>query len=163
MSLSMENNMLTEQGVVVAVEPTALWVETIQQSTCGSCAAKKGCGQKLLSSMGASATQLRVLLGDHANRPYTVGETVTIAIPENIVVIGSLFVYLLPLLLTIVFSGFAHTFYATEVISMLAGVLGFVGGAVIIRYHSYRSKSDPNLQPIVISEPSMVRINTATS
>ena len=163
MALIIEDNMLTEQGVVVALEPNALWVETIQQSTCGSCAAKKGCGQKLLSSMGSSATQLRVLVDDQDSHRYAVGEAVTIAIPENIVVMGSLFIYLLPLLLTIVFSGFAHTFYTIESISMLAGLLGFIVGAMIIRYHSYRSQYDPHLQPIVISEPSMVRINTVTS
>ena len=43
--------MLIETGRVVAVEANeeALWVETIRQSTCGSCAANKGCGHGLLN------------------------------------------------------------------------------------------------------------------
>jgi sigma-E factor negative regulatory protein RseC len=163
MSVVIENNMLTEQGVVVAIEPDALWVETIQQSTCGTCAARKGCGQKLLSSMGASATQLRVLIDHTYQRNYAVGDSVTIAIPENVVVLGSLFIYLLPLIFTIVFSGFAHTFFQVEAVSMLAGMVGFIGGAMVIRYHAYLSKNDPDLQPILISDASMVRISTTTA
>ena len=41
--------MLVETGRVVAVEEDSLWVETIRQSTCGSCAAQKGCGHGLLN------------------------------------------------------------------------------------------------------------------
>ncbi len=163
MSFTIENNMLTEQGVVVALESDALWVETIQQSTCGACAARKGCGQKLLSSMGSSATQLRVLVDQNDKHHYAVGDSVTIAIPENIVVLGSLFVYLLPLIFTIIFSGLAHTFFHIEAVSVLAGIAGFVLGGMVIRYHSYLSKNDPHMQPILISDSSVVRINTATS
>ena len=43
--------MLTESGRVVAVNDSTVWVETIQQSTCGQCAARKGCGQSMLSKM----------------------------------------------------------------------------------------------------------------
>ena len=41
--------MLTETGRVVAVDGDRLWVETIRKSTCGSCAAQKGCGHGLLN------------------------------------------------------------------------------------------------------------------
>ena len=38
--------MLEETGTVVKIEPDALWVETVQTTTCGSCSARRGCGQR---------------------------------------------------------------------------------------------------------------------
>lgn len=167
MSLT-EKHMVSETGTVVAVEPDALWVETIQQSTCGTCVARKGCGQRLLAKVGASSSRLRVPLNngsnhgdDHKNghREYALGDTVTIGIPDNIVVLGSLFIYLLPLVLMIAFSGVAHTLIANEMVSLTAGIMGFVSGGVVIRYHSNKSKNNPNFQPVLISEVETLRTN----
>ncbi|MFT5117660.1 MAG: sigma-E factor negative regulatory protein RseC, partial [Kiritimatiellia bacterium] len=88
--------MLEEEGRVVSIETDALWVETIQQSTCGRCAAKKGCGQSLLAKIGAKSSQLRVLIDKQDETLYQLEDSVMIGIPENVVVNGSLFVYLLP-------------------------------------------------------------------
>jgi sigma-E factor negative regulatory protein RseC len=164
MSLENEEQLLTEQGVVIAVEADALWVETIQQSTCGTCAAQKGCGQRLLSKMGSSSTQLKVALGHQEDTAYNVGESVTIAIPADTVLKGSFIIYFLPLLAMIVFSSFAHTSFSSEIMTAISGVLGLFVGGGMIRYFSSRSMDKPYLQPILISRrPAIIVSNIATS
>ena len=145
--------MLKETGRVIAVETDAVWVETIQQSTCGSCAAKKGCGQSLLAKLSGKPAYLRVLL--QGKKGYQVNDNVTIGIPDDVIVTGSLFVYFVPLLLMIVFAGIAHTYnierqLTGELLPALAGIVGlFVGGAMV-RLHAYYRRNDKRLQPVII-------------
>jgi sigma-E factor negative regulatory protein RseC len=136
-----------------------LWVETIQQSTCGSCAAKKGCGQSLLAKIGAKSSQLRVLIDKRDETLYQLEDSVTIGIPENVVVNGSLFVYLLPLVLMIFFSGMAHTFLQSEIASLLLGLMGFVLGGLLIHWQFQHSKYDPHLQPILVYDQHFLSIH----
>ena len=92
--------MLIETGRVVAVEADALWVETIRQSTCGTCAARQGCGHGLLNRIGDGRTgYVRVLRGPASDRrPCAVNDQVRISIPEQVILRGSAVVYMLPLL-----------------------------------------------------------------
>jgi len=142
--------MLQEIGRIVAVESDAVWVEAIQQSTCGSCAAKKGCGQSLLSSLGVKPVYMRVLLEGRASTDYHVDDSITIGIPNDVVLKSSLFIYLAPLLLMIVFAGVAHTMINNEGLSIFSGVFGLVVGGGLIRYHSVIAKDDPRFQPVLI-------------
>jgi sigma-E factor negative regulatory protein RseC len=50
--------MLTEQARVVALDAETVWVETIRQSSCGSCSARAGCGHGMLN-YGAPRKQSR--------------------------------------------------------------------------------------------------------
>lgn len=142
--------MITEQGTVVAVEDDALWVETIQQSTCQSCQARQGCGQRLMSKMGAKPLYLRVLLGDRKAESYRVSDTVTLGIPENVVVTSSLIAYLIPLLFMLVFSGFAHSLWQSDLASLLAGLSGLIVSAVFIYFYVQRYKNDQNYQAFLV-------------
>ncbi|ODS23014.1 transcriptional regulator [Candidatus Endobugula sertula] len=148
--------MLKETGRIVAMESDALWVETIQQSTCNSCVAKQGCGQSLLSKVGIKSTYIRVLLFGKDRQDYKVGQLVTIGIPNDVVVKSSLFVYLVPLLLMIAFSGFAHTYIENEFISIGAGLFGLLVGGLLIRYYTYKATNDPRIQPVLIDNGPMV-------
>ena len=145
--------MLQETGRIIAVETDAVWVETIQQSTCGSCAAKKGCGQSLLAKLSGKPAYLRVLL--QGKKGYQVNDNVTIGIPDDVIVKGSLLVYFIPLLLMIVFAGIAHTYsidrqLTSEVLPAFSGIVGlFVGGA-IVRFHAHCHRNDKRLQPVII-------------
>jgi sigma-E factor negative regulatory protein RseC len=151
--------MLKEKGRVVSIEADALWVETIQQSTCGSCAAKKGCGQSLLAKIGAKSSQLRVLIEKQDETLYQIEDSVTIGIPENVIVNGSLFVYLLPLLLMIVFSGIGHSFLQSEIASLLLGSMGFAVGGLLIFWQSQYSKHDPYLQPVLLYDQCFLSVH----
>lgn len=148
--------MLKESAYIVGIESNALWVETMRQSTCGSCSARKGCGQRLLSTAGSESMRLRVLInnrkvGDTKAPDYHINDEVTIGVPEHTIVKNSLFIYLLPLFLMIVFSGIAHTFFNNEAISIGFGLLGLLFSAVLIRYHASVNADNPDLQPVLIT------------
>ena len=71
--------MLIETGRVVAVDAQGLWVETIRQSTCGSCAARSGCGHGLLNRMSDGRQgYIRVLPGDQSIESVRINDQVLI-------------------------------------------------------------------------------------
>lgn len=145
--------MLKETGRVVAVDSDALWVETIQKTTCGSCVAQKGCGTGLLAKLGVKPAYLRVLLKpNESSNSYRVNDSVTIGIPDDVVVKGSLFVYLVPVILMIVFSGIAHTTINNELIVIALGVVGLLVGSLLVRWHANVYRNDPRMQPQLINK-----------
>ena len=89
--------MILETGTIVAIESDSLWVETIQKSACDACVAEKGCGQKFLSKLAGKTTSIRVLLNGESRKDFSLGQSVTIGIPEDQHVLASLLVYLLPI------------------------------------------------------------------
>ena len=151
--------MLKEQARIVAIDNEAVWVETIQLSTCGSCAAKKGCGQSLLASMGAKPNYLRVLLTAGDANDYQLDQSVTIGLPENIVVNTSLLLYLLPLCLMLANSAFAHSYYESEALTIAMAVAGLVLGGMAIRFHSYKYQYDPRFQPVIVDREEIIIFN----
>lgn len=144
--------MLKERARIVALDNGAVWVETIQLSTCGSCAAKKGCGQSLLASLGAKPGYLRVLLPDGKFNKFQLDQSVTIGIPENIVVNTSLFLYLLPLCLMLLFSALAHNYYVSELLTIVMASVGFCLGGMVIRFYSYKYEHDQRFQAIIVDD-----------
>lgn len=142
--------MITETGRVVAVEPDCLWVETIQRSACKSCAAEKGCGQKLMSRWGSNASYLRVLPGGRDISAFQVGDDVTIGVPERVVAAGSLLVYLLPLAVMMLGVALGSARGWSEPWIMLAALSGLLVGGGLVRWHSFLSRNNPDLQPVLV-------------
>lgn len=86
--------MIEESALVVATEGEDAWVETSRRSSCGSCSAK-GCGTGALSQvLGKKSQRLRVKNPIAAET----GQQVVLGISESALVVGSLAVYLVPLL-----------------------------------------------------------------
>jgi sigma-E factor negative regulatory protein RseC len=142
--------MLRETGRVVAVEDGSVWVETIRKSTCGACAASKGCGHGLLERYASGQRGLvRVLPGPRlAPADCRIDDQVMIELPEAVVLRGSVIVYALPLL----------TLLAGAALPALAGlpgdgpaafgaVAGLFTGLLLVRWHGWRHRDDRRLQP----------------
>ena len=149
--------MIKERGRVVALESNSVWVETIQQSSCGSCSATKGCGQKLWLKAGyKSVGHIRVLLQDHDPAAFKIDDYVEIGIAEHVISKGSVLVYMVPLLGLLGGamlgdnSGLSFG-VDTEAASVSLGLLGLVVGGAVVRMHSFLSKNDKRFQPVVIS------------
>jgi sigma-E factor negative regulatory protein RseC len=147
--------MLIETGRVVAVEVTegALWVETIRQSTCGSCAAKKGCGHGLLNRIADGRTgYVRVLSGAVAAERCAVDDQVSISIPEQVILRGSMLVYMLPLLCMLAGAASADSFFigAAQSVAVAGALAGLALGFAIVRWHAWRHRADRNLQPTLL-------------
>ena len=83
--------MLNETGKILAKDDQFIWVETIKQSTCSSCAAEKGCGQSLLAKIGLgrrrhTAIPLKFAGDEKLINSLDVGDEVNLAIEEDAVV-----------------------------------------------------------------------------
>jgi sigma-E factor negative regulatory protein RseC len=142
--------MLEETGTVVAIEPDALWVETIQQSTCDSCVARKGCGQRVLSKLVGSPSRIRVLLDGRCPGRYSLNQTVNIGIPESVVVYGSLGVYLLPLVAMLAATVMADMAGAGEGATLFAAAIGLISGGGLVRLMSRRARWNPRFHPVLL-------------
>lgn len=150
--------MILETGRIVAIEPEGLWVETIQRSACGSCQAQKGCGHSLLAKAGASASYLWVLLDGRDPASYQLGNQVQIGVPEDVIANGSLFVYMVPLLLMIGATVIAHQQAFGDGASALCALAGLALGALLVRLHAYLTRFDRRLQPVLVDAQTQVQV-----
>ncbi len=138
--------MIEEQGQVVRLEESAVWVETQRQSTCGQCQVESTCGHGLMSRLlpGRGQVQVRVPCHDELN----IGDRVTIALPEQALLSASFLVYLVPLvslLLGAVLGTLANL--SEPVVIILAGV-GFMLGCLGVHWlthHGLARRYEPVL------------------
>ncbi|RLQ21496.1 transcriptional regulator [Seongchinamella sediminis] len=145
--------MVTETGRVVAVESDGVWVETIRQSTCGSCAAQKGCGHGLMNRIGDGRRSLiRALPGKLAAADCQVDDQVRISIPEAVILRGSLLVYILPLLVMLGGAAGGSALFpdSGDLAAALGATGGFFLGFALVRLHAHRHRDDRSLQPTLV-------------
>lgn len=140
--------MLTETGKVVAIEADCVWVETIQRSACESCAAEKGCGQSILSKLAGKTTRIRVLLGNAKPGDFHLGQSVTLGIPEEVVVKGALFVYLSPIVGAVI--GAWLTGGGSDIQSIAGALAGLMTGGFLVNLHSQKTRNDCRLNPVLL-------------
>ena len=152
--------MIHEKGRIVAIEPEGIWVETIQRSTCNSCRAEKGCGQSLMAKLSGHTSYLWVLLQGRDATQYQLGDEVEIGVPESVVVNGSLFAYMVPLLAMMLAAGAAQQQFAHEGITILSAFIGLIVGALVVRWRSHHSRFDSRLQPVLIDDQKPLRIHS---
>lgn len=142
--------MLIESGQIMALEKDCLWVETVQRSTCNSCSAQKGCGQSLLAKWAGRPQYLRVLLCGRSSAEFEVGDSVEVGIPEGVVALGAAFVYLLPLFMMLLGAVTGHLLFLSELVSVLAALLGVIIGGILVRCHARYYRNDVRFQPVLV-------------
>jgi sigma-E factor negative regulatory protein RseC len=141
---------LTETGRVVAVEDSTLWVETISQSVCGTCAAQKGCGHGLLNQLGdGRRSYLSLSSVGFPAQGFKVDDQVTIGIPEQLLLRGSFVVYLVPLLCMLLLASLAPVLMpeSGELAAVGGAISGLVVGALLVRLHHRVHRGSSALQP----------------
>lgn len=140
--------MIEEQGRVVAVEVGAVWVETLRKSTCSSCSVSAGCGQGVLDRLGVSGRRGHVrALSDLS---LSVGDAVVIGVREDLLVRGSLLVYLLPLIGLFAGALFGERMALGEPYVVLCAGVGMALSWLGVRWRCSRTAGDPALQPVVL-------------
>lgn len=148
----MPTQLLEEQAQVTRVEGDLAWVETQRQTSCGTCLAEKACGTGQIAKLfGARKNEMSAInhIGAQA------GDTVIIALRGDALLIGSLVVYLLPLLLLFVMALLGdllgQQLRATDPQSwsMAFAALGLALGFGWVRIFGKRIRHDPRYQPVV--------------
>lgn len=145
--------MLEERATVVSVDDKAIWVEVKRQSTCGQCAANKGCGSAALQKVLGNKRNIFRVTGDLIVK---VGDEVVIGINENAIVKGSLLVYALPILSIIIFALIGETIGSrtlsldSDFMSLLGAAFGLVASVLGLRWHSRKSANQPQYQPVLL-------------
>lgn len=86
--------MIEANAWVVKREQDETWVETERRSSCGNCSVK-GCGTGTLASLFKSKT---VAMRVENDVDAKLGDEVVVAIPEALMLRGTLLVYIIPLL-----------------------------------------------------------------
>ncbi len=145
---------IEEQGVVVAADDAWATIRVLRQSTCGSCSARSGCGNGVLSEvLGRRSMEIRL-----ANSyGLCFGDRVTLGISDRALVSGALAMYLLPLLglilvpafLTLVLPGVGEGWL------ILAGLGGFGLGLMGVRGWLRRERQ--RFAPVVLAHDSVSR------
>lgn len=141
--------MIVETGQVVCTESDSVWVQTVQQSTCGGCRARHGCGQKLLHQFAASAGEIRARCDHTLLSDLGPGDSVEIGIAEGAVVAASLVTYGLPIVF-LVLGAWLGASLDSNVLNALTALAGLLAGALLVRYlvnHYFRSRY---FEPVVL-------------
>ncbi|APU29616.1 transcriptional regulator [Ectopseudomonas alcaliphila JAB1] len=140
--------MIEERGRVVALEPGAVWVETLRKSTCSSCSANAACGQGLMDRLGVGRQRgyVRAL----SQMQLAVGDSVIIGVREDLLVRSSLLVYLLPLLGLFAAALLADGLGLSEPLVIFAGLSGLLASWLLVRWRAARVAENPLLQPVVL-------------
>lgn len=142
--------MIRALGTVIAVQSDSLWVETVSQSTCGACVARQGCGQRLLSRLSGRSNRILVPWDSGVGRSIGVGDEVAIGIPEEILVKGSILVYLLPLLGLVAGATIGQVLWQSDWAAILLGLVGLGCGGLLVRVHARMTWKDPRFCPVVL-------------
>lgn len=151
--------MIEKAATVIAIEGKLAVLNVTKQSSCGTCAAKSGCGTSVLSEVFGRESVLRAYNQIGAK----CGDSVTVAIPEAIMLKVSFMMYMLPLLAMLGFAILGQTLFANELISIVAGVLGFVFGLIAFRLYGLRTGQDTDNLPILIKQFTPINVTIASA
>lgn len=145
--------MIEETAVVVQCQDNYAWVETERKTACGQCTLNKGCGTAVLSKLlGNRISRVKALNPLAAKE----GETVVVGLPEDVLLRGSVMVYLVPLVMMIVFAllgeGVAEKFAlaSSEPLSIVFAIIGLLLSAVWIRRYTGKINRDKRYQPVIL-------------
>ena len=139
--------MIEQQARVIEIDGDVVWLEADRESTCSNCQVKQGCGTGLLANhVGKKFSKISV----HKTTDATLGEVVTLVIPEEALLQGAALMYLLPLTLLFLFSIVTRSFELGEGAEILAGFTGLVTGFAVVK-ENLRNKQD-GIQAKVLEE-----------
>lgn len=137
--------MIEQTATVVRTEGSLAWVEAERQSSCGQCAARKGCGTAVLANVLGRRAARMPALNPVAARP---GEQVVIGLDESAMLRGAVVVYLLPLLALI--GGAVLASPGGDGLAILGGVGGFLTGLWGLRRFQRRIEYNPRYRPVIL-------------
>ncbi len=131
---------------VVAVDSDVVWLEPEQTTSCGHCASSSACGGK--GGIGTLTDRLEARRFSLPNRDgLRVGERVVIGVSEKALVKASLTAYAIPLVCLLFCGAMAQWAAGSDLITMIAMVVGLGIGMVGARFNALRLDAHGELSP----------------
>jgi sigma-E factor negative regulatory protein RseC len=141
-----------ESARIVAISDDAIWVETIQKSTCANCASRSGCGQYLLGKWRAEQdSRLKIPFGKHQPSDFQVGDYVSIGVPEGMVLKFAIIVYMLPVVWMLGGALFAQHLLGSDLAAAVGAVIGLVVGFGSVMAISKRAALQSYNHPVLVA------------
>ena len=146
--------MIEEEATVVAVEGDFAIINVARQSTCGQCAAAKGCGTSVFANWyGKRMNQMRVINPIQAS----VGDQVIVGMKEDALLKASLLIYLMPLVVMGAFAiigrwlaGQLFHVDVSDAMLMLFAVVGLLLALYVVRQFQRRVQNNPDYHPVIL-------------
>lgn len=146
--------MIEEQVVVTSIDVNGVWVEGVQQSACGSCSAKAGCGKHTMSQLGRKVSLWLPNDDDlgsesqqacHKNTDLSIGQQVVVGLPEGTILRSTLALYGIPLIFLLAGAIVGHAVFGelgSIVLSVLAMLIGFKAARIRaeVNKHNWQPK-----------------------
>ena len=140
--------MAIERALVLEVNGDQALIQTQRRSACQSCQLENSCGQGLVSKMSSERSMelwLDNKLGAQA------GQTVTISIPDEGLLQASVLMFVIPLLLMVLFAGFAMQLVGGDLSAIVGGAIGLLSGFLLARHKSASMHNDVRFRPVIES------------
>ena len=144
--------MIEERARVIDIEGDQLLLEAKTTSACGRCAAKQGCGTSVLSKwIGRKFTRFQVQNTINAH----VGDEVVVGLSEEAMLRGSVYIYLLPLLVMIAFALLADSLISPaagsrDLLVLISAGAGFAIMLFVSRLFLSTGSYKRKLTPVVL-------------
>jgi sigma-E factor negative regulatory protein RseC len=131
--------MIEEQVVITSIDQSGAWVEGMQQSACGSCSAKAGCGQHAMTQLGRKVSLWLPLEHLSDTVGFNVGQQVVVGLPEGAILRSTVVLYGMPLFALVLGAIIGHAAWG-EVGSILMSVVSMLIGFKLAQYWSLKNK-----------------------
>ena len=139
--------MIEEQAIVVDINGGKISVETDDQSNCGHCSAKSGCGTSLLGEFFSRNKQQLIVETDLS---LSIGDKVILGLNSDALLQGSVIIYAIPLIMMLALPVVMSYFYTSELVSISSGVIGLAAGLIYVKYFSVIANSSERFRPVVL-------------
>lgn len=145
--------MIEEHGQIIRTEGQVAWVLTQRKSTCGQCAAQKGCGTNVFSKvLGNKMVEFKAINTTDASA----GDEVVLGLRESVLLKSAILMYVLPLLSMFAFAlltiavGHVLSVTISQAWISLFAVLGLLCGFLCVRQFARFHEMDERYHPTVL-------------
>lgn len=133
-----------ETAVVSFIEGDYAFLTANSLSACSSCAARSSCGARTMTKMH-SGYSLRVKNTMNLKK----GDSVVLGLESNVLIFGTVVMYILPLMLLFIFSYIGKIMHG-EFASIIGGILGLLSGLLIVHYKFSKNRTIEQFSPKII-------------
>lgn len=145
--------MIEEVATVIDCRDGLVLLEAQRQSTCGTCAAKAGCGTAVFAkTLGKKSSQITA----KNTLNLQVGDRVLVGLHENALILGSFMVYLIPIIGLFIFALIGQWFsqqwlnVENELWIIAFASAGFFLSLSFVKKFNQKIKNDKRFQPVLL-------------